>query len=189
LKIPLSLKGLIPKLAEEVEMTPAALYERQRALVRAGLLQGEAGRGPGSGVRATPKSVALLLISLTGSHSETEEHSKIVAGLKSEGCSLTGETTFANALAAALASEDTAQRIRWIEVERGGSKTGAAIVYRPRGTERVFWVAMDILGERDHQVESQFGFRGASRASALGTRVSLSLDFAAIAHDLKEGTK
>jgi hypothetical protein len=189
LKIPLSLKGLIPKLAEEVEMTPAALYERQRALVRAGLLHGEAGRGPGSGVRATPKSVALLLISLTGSHSETEEHSKIVASLKSEGCSLTGETTFARALAATLASEDIAQRIKWIEVERGGSKTGAAIVYRPRGTERVFWVAMDILGERDHQVESQFGFRGASRASALGTRVSLSLDFAAIARDLKERTK
>ena len=45
-------------------MTPAALYERQRALVREGLLAAEAGRGPGSGVRATAPAVALLVLSV-----------------------------------------------------------------------------------------------------------------------------
>jgi len=64
---PTSLKGLIPKLAKAVGMTPAAIYERQRALVHAGLLHPRSGRGPGSGVPADAKSVAILLISLLAS--------------------------------------------------------------------------------------------------------------------------
>ena len=63
-KPPFSLKGLIPRLAHELGMTPDALYERQRALVRAGLLKGVEGKGPGSGVRATPYATALLLIAV-----------------------------------------------------------------------------------------------------------------------------
>src|SRR5688572_7224266 len=102
----LSLKGFIPELAKAVGMTPAALYERQRALVRAGLLHGESGRGPGSGVRATPESVAMLLIALlaTDSLSETESEAKVVTNLKSgtKPCPLTGKKTFASALASAL---------------------------------------------------------------------------------------
>lgn len=69
-----SLKSLIPKLALALGMTPAAIYERQRALVRAGLIQQRPGHGPGSGVLATPQSVAMLLIAIlaTDSLSETE---------------------------------------------------------------------------------------------------------------------
>ena len=50
-----SLKSLIPELARALDMTSAALYERQRALVRASLLQQRPGHGPGSGVVATPE--------------------------------------------------------------------------------------------------------------------------------------
>ena len=195
----LSLKGFIPELAKAVGMTPAALYERQRALVRAGLLHGESGRGPGSGVRATPESVAMLLIALlaTDGLSETESEAKVVTNLKSgtKPCPLTGKKTFASALASALGSEDMARRIRWIEVERG-ARAGAGIAYRPRGSEFVISLAHDLLSERLNPVVSWFGSKGASRKSALSVRASLDgewhgtkLDFAALARILKEAKK
>ena len=57
-----SLKGYIPGLARILGTTPDALYERQRALVRAGLLDQGAGRGPGRGVRAPEAAVAFRVI-------------------------------------------------------------------------------------------------------------------------------
>jgi len=117
-----SLKGFIPTLAKLVGMTPAALYERQRALVRAGLLQVKRGRGPGSGVRLTADTVALLLIAVlaTDSLSDTEEKARTVAKLTSARCSLTGTNTFEAALAAILASSDLSKRVRSISVTRTG---------------------------------------------------------------------
>jgi hypothetical protein len=116
----LSLKSLIPSLAERLEMSPAALYERQRALVRAGLLHTKGGRGPGSGVRATPESVAMLLIAIiaTDNLSEVEKSTKLFAGLRADGgvCKLTGKKTFASVLDALLASK---RHVRKIEVDRG----------------------------------------------------------------------
>jgi hypothetical protein len=117
-----SLKGFIPTLARLVGMTPAALYERQRALVRAGLLQVKSGRGPGSGVRLTADTVALLLIAVlaTDSLSDTEEKARAVAKLRSARCSLTGTNTFGAALAAILASSDLSKRVSSISVTRAG---------------------------------------------------------------------
>lgn len=101
-----SLKSLIPSLAHELKFSEAALYERQRALVRAGLLHSSGGRGPGSGVRATTDAIALLLISLlaTDSLSETADRTKALANLKSVTgrCPLTGKKTFIDAVTAAL---------------------------------------------------------------------------------------
>ena len=129
----LSLKSLIPVLAYVLKIFPAALYERQRALVRAGLLQARPGRGPGSGVRATPESVALLLISLiaTGSLSEVERKTKVVAALRSrtKRCPLTGEKTFVNALTAAFRSEEIGKRISLLFVVRAGEESDATIVF------------------------------------------------------------
>ena len=81
-----SLKAFIPTLAKVLEMNPTNLYERQRALVRAGLLKIERGRGPGSGVRGTPESAALLLISLlaTVNLSKAGIRTRIVANLKNK---------------------------------------------------------------------------------------------------------
>ncbi len=78
-----SLKSLIPDLAPAFDLTPAALYERQRALERAGLLKAEGGRGPGSGVRATPQAVAALFTSVlaTDSLSEVETEAVMLARL------------------------------------------------------------------------------------------------------------
>jgi hypothetical protein len=126
-----SLKSLIPGLARALDMKPAALYERQRALVRAGLLEMNPGRGPGSGVPATSKTLAMLLISAvaTSSLSETEEQTKLVANLKSASgrCPFTGKKTFAAALTEVLNSPPRMNSARWIDVERRGKAVTARI--------------------------------------------------------------
>lgn len=118
-----SLKSIIPDLAPLFGMTPAALYERQRALVRAKLMKVESGRGPGSGVKATPQSIALLLISVlaTDSLSEVESATKVLARLKClDGpCGKTGKKIFATALAALLASPELSAETFKIRVFRG----------------------------------------------------------------------
>jgi hypothetical protein len=103
-----SLKAYAPLLAWRLGTTPAALYERQRALVRDGMLDQSAGRGPGSGVQVGPYPVALLLVAVlaTDSLSETTEKVRIFAAAKAstEGglCPLTGEQTFVEAVARVL---------------------------------------------------------------------------------------
>lgn len=67
-----SLKSYTPALADILGTTASALYERQRALVRSGLLASESGRGPGSGVRATSPAVGLLLIAILATDSLSE---------------------------------------------------------------------------------------------------------------------
>ena len=58
----ISLKTYAAEMAGHLGITPMAAYERQRVLVRLGELPSVAGRGPNSGVRATPTTVAALLI-------------------------------------------------------------------------------------------------------------------------------
>ena len=117
---------------EHQSLREAAVYERQRALARAGLLKIEHGRGPGSGVRGTPESAALLLISLlaTGNLSKAGIRTRIFANLKNkEGfCPVTGKGTFAQAVTAILASKELAQRIMAIDVSRETSES--EIAYR-----------------------------------------------------------
>jgi hypothetical protein len=131
-----SLKTFIPTLAAALDMKPAAIYERQRALMRAGLLKVRPGKGPGSGVLADAESLAMLLISLaTPSLSEVERQTKALAGLKSrkKSCPVTGKRTFASALAAVLQSEELAKRASFFQVERGGTEFDAAIGFDSPG--------------------------------------------------------
>jgi DNA-binding IscR family transcriptional regulator len=118
----LSLKSLIRDVSAFTGMSEAAVYERQRALVRAGLLKTKRGRGPGSGVRGTRESVALLLISLlaTGNLSDAGRSTRIFANLenKEDFCPLTRKRTFAEAVTAILASKDLAQSVIAINVSR-----------------------------------------------------------------------
>src|ERR1700730_12783503 len=99
------LKGYTPDLAKLLGLTPAALYERQRALVRAGLLDVSVGRGPGSGVRTEAGSIALLLIAAlaTDSLSETETRTRAIMDAKPAGgeeiCPKTDAKNFFEALA------------------------------------------------------------------------------------------
>jgi hypothetical protein len=179
-----SLKALIPPLATAIGMTPAAMYERQRALVRAGLLQVERGRGPGSGVRATPDSAATLLMAtlVSGSLSETEQRTRAVARLKSvsERCPLTGKKSFGSALTAILASEDIAKRVRWIDYERSST----ASVVQARGSVHFMDNPDEKIGE--HKVRhSEFGHKYARYGAAMTVRVSLALNFSAVARTLR----
>lgn len=128
-----SLKSLIPKFASSLGTTPATIYERQRALVRAGLLHARPGRGPGSGVPADAKSVAILLISLlaTSALAEAEVQTKSLANLKSATgkCPVTGKRTFVAALTATLSSEEFLRRALYISARRSGAGAMASIVF------------------------------------------------------------
>src|SRR5258708_17505028 len=80
----LGLKWFIPLLSEFLHLSPAALYGRQRELVRAKLLASTKGYGPGSGVRLSPDAVAMLLIAVlaTDNVSDVKDEAPIFAGLK-----------------------------------------------------------------------------------------------------------
>ena len=117
-----SLKRLITDVSTLTGMSQAAVYERQRALVRARLLKTERGRGPGSGVRGTPESMALLLISLlaTGNLSDVGLSTSTFANLenKEDSCPLTGKRTLAEAVTALLASKELARSIITINLSQ-----------------------------------------------------------------------
>src|SRR5258708_17461156 len=78
------LKWFIPLLSEFLHLSPAALYGRQRELVRAKLLASTKGYRPGSGVRLSPDAVAMLLIAAlaTDNVSDVKDEAPIFAGLK-----------------------------------------------------------------------------------------------------------
>jgi hypothetical protein len=110
-----SLKAFAPVLADTLGTTPAAIYERQRALVREGLLPTPVGRGRGNGIPATAETVAMILIALmvTDNLSDTDNRVKKVAEAQFYGkptpghfpklrCGLTGKRDFKSALIAIL---------------------------------------------------------------------------------------
>jgi hypothetical protein len=116
-----SLKSIIPALARVLREKPDTLYERQRALVREGLLESLPGHGPGSGVRATPESVAMLVIGLlaTLSLSDAGPRAREIAAASIKPalrCRLTGAKTFKDALARILADYTLARRVSVIQV-------------------------------------------------------------------------
>ena len=71
-------------MSEALQLSPHTLYERQRVLVRSGLLPYVEGRGPGSGVRLTVDAVAMLLISIlaTDDLAAAAEPTRTLAHLK-----------------------------------------------------------------------------------------------------------
>jgi hypothetical protein len=109
-----SLKSCIPELARILGETTDALYERQRALDREGLLESKPGKGPGSGVRATPASIAMLLIGVLASVSLTDAGARAreIARTK-DGVGKTAET-FKDALARVLSDETMAATVKVI---------------------------------------------------------------------------
>jgi len=121
--------------------TPDALYERQRALVRAGLIDPGEGRGPGSGVRATAPAVAFLLISTlaTDRLNESGSRAQTLANARPKNrkrCPFTGMVRFVDALATVLTQSEKADRVIEITVSRTADR--AEIKYRVgRGTARI----------------------------------------------------
>jgi hypothetical protein len=131
----ISLKSYAPVLADYLGMTPDALYERQRVLVRAGILVASAGRGPGSGIRAMPSTVTPLIMAALATDNLSEIHEKtekLGSGLAEQNvCPLTGARDFMSALELILASEALANKVWNIEVTRSNLK--ARIIYLKKG--------------------------------------------------------
>jgi hypothetical protein len=118
------LKSYLAGLSAHLDRSAAALYERQRALVRLGLLDQTAGFGPGSGVRATPETVSLLLLSVmvTDNLSEMDVRvSKLAAARvdkRSLKQNLTKALTFGRAVSAVLDDPELAKKVAGISVDR-----------------------------------------------------------------------
>lgn len=146
-----SLKGYTIALARILETSPAALYERQRALVRAGLLDLGDGRGPGSGVRSSAASVALLLVAVLAADglSEVAERTALAAKLPIKDRGPFGRAkNFEQALSYILAATGRSGEIDRITVSRTGK--WAEIVYMERESasgEYEFFVAT--FGKRE----------------------------------------
>ncbi len=117
----MSLKVFSETAAAVLGLTPAALYERQRALIRLGALPAPVGKGRGNGLPATPETVAMLVAATlaTDNLSDTDDRVRRLSKSRTkERCKLTGKTTFLDAFTAILASRDLAERVHTIEVDR-----------------------------------------------------------------------
>lgn len=119
-----SLNSFLPALSDLVGVSPGVLYERQRSLVHLGLLESKPGRGPGSGVRLSPRNVGILLVNYAGtdSLSETGRTERVCAATFYENdgkrtCPITGKMYFLDIVIAALSNSDFAARLPWIEIE------------------------------------------------------------------------
>jgi hypothetical protein len=104
-------------------MTPSALYERQRALVRAGLLDAGEGWGPGSGVRTTAGSISLLLISSLCAEGLADATilTPIIADARPadrDRCPFTNTKRFQDAIESILPSRYRSSRVIEIQVSR-----------------------------------------------------------------------
>ena len=141
----MSLKAFAPILATTLGTTPAAIYERQRALVRRGLLPAPIGRGRGNGLPATAETVAMILIAMmvTDNLSDTDNRVQKLAEAQVNGkrgrgslkhfkprCGLTGKRDFKAALIAILRSEELATAVV-VQVSR--SDLSANIHYDRQG--------------------------------------------------------
>ncbi len=110
-----SLKACIPEISDILGATPSVLYERQRMLVRDELLDSLPGRGPGSGVRATPEAGALLLLGFFSTNlSDAGSQTRALARAAATGgkCPLTGAKAFGAALAAILSDQGVLSRVQ-----------------------------------------------------------------------------
>jgi hypothetical protein len=127
-----SLKAFLPQLADVIGTTPAALYERQRALVRQGVLHPLVGRGPGSGVELSADAVAALLISVGAAWSLSEVDSRIIKYCQAQSatgkCLLTNQKKLRGALAVILTDPNLLGRVASITVHHDYPL--AAIDYR-----------------------------------------------------------
>jgi hypothetical protein len=135
----ISLKAFLPVLASILNISPAALYERQRALVRLKLLRPEKGRGPGSGVTLTHESVAILLIALAVTDNLSETDERVIALCRARPKSAKAlpypfENLFCEAMTKLLSSWDFASSLQEVVVDRNA--ISSTIKYR-RGPRKV----------------------------------------------------
>ena len=142
----ISLASIVPSMADILGEKPTTLIERQRALVRAGILKSLPGRGRGAGVIASPESVAILIISLLASTTLADAPDCTSALLKAgtlRECPLTGEMRFGNALASVLSSPAISARVDTVQAEQ--THTMGQIHY---GADRTVFVGKSVPGSQ-----------------------------------------
>jgi hypothetical protein len=124
----ISLKAFLPVLSRFLELSPSALYERQRALVRLDLLPKPSAPGRKSGAAmATPGSVAIMLIAVLATDNLSDMDSRIQAFARKKSidpntakpgsCRFTGKHTLLEALTEVLSDTKIASPLS-IEVMR-----------------------------------------------------------------------
>jgi hypothetical protein len=124
----ISLKAFLPTMSRFLGLSPAALYERQRALVRLGILPTPTARGRNSGGdMATPDSVGMMLLAVLATDNLSEMDDRIASfadkeafdpvARKATRCRFTKEKTLRKALAAALADDNISATLN-IELAR-----------------------------------------------------------------------
>ena len=125
-----SLASFLSTLSPLLGRSVAALYERQRALVRMGVLPKASGRGRSSGgATATPNTVAWLLVSLlaTDHLSEVPRETELLANAKIDDNvfpPFPSDASFVQAIAHVLANPAVAERITHFQVSRGSPNAG-----------------------------------------------------------------
>lgn len=74
----IGLKSFLPALGAALHWSPSALYGRQQALVRLGLLESIPGKGPGSGTPLTPYNLAALILAVLACDTLAEVDQRVV---------------------------------------------------------------------------------------------------------------
>jgi hypothetical protein len=118
-----SLKSYIPHMTPLLGLTPDVIYDRQRELMHCKLIEHTKGRGPGSGVRATPNTLATLLIGLMVVDKTAEVCSVLPEWLSARAtsngyCPITGEPDFLSALTKVLSDRALASKCDGIDLVR-----------------------------------------------------------------------
>jgi hypothetical protein len=166
----ISLKSAIPALTGIfANLSEHALYERQRSLMRAGLLSARKGRGPGSGVEVSPDTLGILMISLlaTDSLSEVAEATRFLASARRRVSDankhlFVGAKTLREAFALALSSDDDENQFGWVSASRIG---GSAMGWSKRDVKRSSGIKFQ--NTKDHSfLDSKFTVFAKFRADA-----------------------
>jgi hypothetical protein len=146
LAVMISLKAFTPMLAGALGMTPAAMYERQRALIRANVLPAPVGRGRGHGLPANAETVAWMIIAamVTDNLSDTDDRVQKLANAnfrevvrrERTGCGLTRKRIFRDALVAILNSDELAAAVFKVRVARYDLTASIHFEFGTRGSIR-----------------------------------------------------
>jgi hypothetical protein len=177
-----SLKSFLFAVSPIIGVSPDALYERQRVLVKLGLLAAAPGRGPGSGVSFTAENFAAVLISVLAAEtlSQVDQYIVDLCNAQPEGTlpfgsgrtiwNKLGKPTFLTDVARVLSGQNTRWRhsesrqrqyfgIRVSRVWRGqivDSPSGARpIVYYPDDSDKYMPIrSISITAEIEHEMLS-----------------------------------
>jgi hypothetical protein len=129
------LRTYLPKLADYTGAGVDTLNEWLRMLVSGGVFPVRAGRGPGSGVELSPKTLSVLILALLGSKDRRDVAEATRLLLKSKParnrwCPITGATSLRDAIVIGLEGrgvhEGKPVKLYQIQVWRG---SGTAILY------------------------------------------------------------